>query len=279
MSTVILDSPWKGQSYAPPTPLDIGTIESTIVGQLSAQISGIEVAHFPDKPESYRMMHRVGAALVRYDGADYGRLIDTAAVVQERTLRFEITLMMRDLGWNYGGASDGPSPGAYVMIEAVRAALTGYRVPGCSKCYPVRERFVERDKQGAVWIYAIVFALKTAAVEASATENFPTLILATAQEEGGVTAVSVGAAAYTFSSAGLIQLPNGNVTAVAVSNGTSDTPYTSGADYTFDSVNGVIAWVSSGAIPQDAAVNVSYSYAEIVTAGIGGGAAPLAPRN
>jgi len=279
MGAVILDSPWAGQSYSPPTPLDIWTIESAIVAQLIARVTGIEVAHFPDRPESYRMMHRVGAALVRYDGADYGRLIDTAAVVQERTLRFEITLMMRDLGWNYGGAPDGPSPGAYTMIEGVRAALTGYRVPGCAKCYPVRERFVERDKQGGVWIYAIVFALKTAAVEASSTDNYPTLVLATTQEQGGVTSVSVGTAAYTFNSSGAIQLPNGNVTAVALSNITSGVLYALGTDYTLDSVNGILARVTSGTLPQGATINVAYSYAEVVTAGTGGGSAPLAPRN
>jgi hypothetical protein len=276
MAAVVLDGSWSGQNYAPPTPLDITTIETAIVERLIAQITTIEVAHFPDKPEFYRMTHRVGAALVRYDGADYGKLVDTAAIVQERTLKFEITLMMRDLGWGFGGGADGTSPGAYTLIETVRAALTGYQVPGCGKAYPVLERFVERDKQGGVWIYAISFALKTAAVEPSTPDGFPLLILATAQEKGGVTTVSIGATQYTFDQLGTIALPNGNVTAIIVANISTGTPYVSGTDYSIDTVNGLTA---GGAIPPQAEVNVAYSYAEIVTAGAGGGDAPLAPRN
>jgi len=113
MGAVVLDSPWLGQDFTPPTPLDIETIETTVVNRLSAQITGIEIARFPDQPEAYRMTHRIGAALVRYDGAEYGKLIDSAAIVQERTLKFEITIMMRDLGWSVGGgAAGGGTPGA-----------------------------------------------------------------------------------------------------------------------------------------------------------------------
>jgi len=186
-----LDSPWVGQGFSPPTPLDIGTIETALVNQLVAQISEIEIVHFPDKPEAYRMTHRIGSALVRYEGAEYGEVIDTAAVVQERTLKFEVTLMMRDLGWSVGGPASGTDPGAYAMIEAVRGALTGFRVPGCGKTYPLRERFIKRDKQGGVWIYAISFALRTVAVEALAPDNYPLFTLGIAQEQGGVTSTTV----------------------------------------------------------------------------------------
>ena len=63
----------------------------------------IEISHYPDRPESYRLTHRIGAALVRYDGAKYGPLLDTAAIVQQRRLGFEVTVMTRDLGWSFGG--------------------------------------------------------------------------------------------------------------------------------------------------------------------------------
>jgi hypothetical protein len=160
MGAVVLDSPWLGQNFAPPTALDIETIETAVVNRLNAQITGIEIAHFPDQPEAYRMTHRVGAALVRYEGAEYGKLNDSGAVVQERRLKFEVTVMMRDLGWNAGGGKSAGTPGAYATMEAVRTALTGFRVPGCEKTYPLRERFVKRDKQGGTWIYAISFAMR-----------------------------------------------------------------------------------------------------------------------
>ena len=110
MGAVVLDSPWLGQTFTPPTPLDIETIEKAVVNRLNAEISGIEIAHFPDQPEAYRMTHRIGAALVRYEGAEYGKLIDSAAIVQERRLKFEVTVMMRDLGWNFGGEASGGTP-------------------------------------------------------------------------------------------------------------------------------------------------------------------------
>lgn len=279
MGAIVLDSPWLGESFTPPTPLDIGTIEAAIVNQLRAQIRVIEIAHFPDKPEAYRMTHRVGAALVRYEGAEYGKLIDSAAIVQERTLRFEVTVMMRDLGWNVGGPASGADPGAYAMIEAVRAALTGFQVPACDKTYPLRERFIKRDKQGGVWIYAISFALRTAAVEASVPDNYPLLAVATAQERGGITAVSVAPASHQFDPSGQIQLPHGNVSALLLRNPTNGALYVNGADYTLDAVNGIIALILTGTIAANAFVSVAYTYAEVITAIASGGSAPTAPTN
>jgi hypothetical protein len=279
MGAVILDSPWIGQTYTPATPLDIGTIEAAIVNQLNTQITEIEVAHFPDAPEAYRMTHRIGAALVRYEGGEYGKLIDSAAIVQERTLKFEVTVMMRDLGWNVGGPSRGATPGAYAVMEAVRLALTGYQVPGCSKAYPMRERFVKRDKQGGVWIYAISFALKTASVEASAPDNYPLLLKATALEQGGITAVSVAPVAYQFNPTGQIQLAEGNISALLVTNPSNGSLYTKGIDYTLDAVNGIITRSATGTIAPNGFVDIAYTYAEVVTAIANSGSAPTAPNN
>jgi hypothetical protein len=279
MGAVILDSPWIGQTYTPATPLDIGTIEAAIVNQLNTQITEIEVAHFPDAPEAYRMTHRIGAALVRYEGGEYGKLIDSAAIVQERTLKFEVTVMMRDLGWNVGGPSSGATPGAYAVMEAVRLALTGYQVPGCSRAYPMRERFVKRDKQGGVWIYAISFALKTASVEASAPDNYPLLLKATALEQGGITAVSVAPVSYQFNPTGQIQLAEGNISALLVTNPSNGSLYTKGIDYTLDAVNGIITRSATGTIAPNGFVDIAYTYAEVVTAIANSGSAPTAPTN
>jgi hypothetical protein len=279
MGAVILDSPWIGQTYTPATPLDIGTIEAAIVNQLNTQITEIEVAHFPDAPEAYRMTHRIGAALVRYEGGEYGKLIDSAAIVQERTLKFEVTVMMRDLGWNVGGPSSGATPGAYAVMEAVRLALTGYQVPGCSKAYPMRERFVKRDKQGGVWIYAISFALKTASVEASAPDNYPLLLKATALEQGGITAVSVAPVSYQFNPTGQIQLAEGNISALLVTNPSNGSLYTKGIDYALDAVNGIITRSATGTIAPNGFVDIAYTYAEVVTAIANSGIAPTAPTN
>jgi len=267
----MLDGPFEGATFAPPTPLDIATIENAILGQLGSQLNWIDIAHYPDRPESYRMTHRVGAALVQYKGATYGEQLDTAAIIQERKLEFEVTLMMRDLGWSYGGDPNGPSPGAYATIEAVRAALTGFRVPGCRKMFPKSEKFVERDRQGGVWVYAITFALSTVALEASTQEGFPLFIKGVAMEEGGETSITVGAAGYTFDATGKIQLPNGNVFAVQMA-GPGGAPLAEGTDFALDGVNGIITVLAGGAAAPGETVEIAYSYGERVIASAGQGA-------
>jgi hypothetical protein len=276
---VMLDSAWAGQIFTPPTPLDIATIESAIVAQLRAQVNAIEIAQFPDKPAAYRLTHRIGAALVAWRGTTYGALIDTAAIVQACRLEFEVTLLVRDLGWSFGGDPSGPNPGAYALLEAIRAALTGWRLPGCRKMFPLREQFLGRDPQGGLWTWSALYALETMALEASTQDNFPLFIKGTALEHGGQT-VSVGApAAYTFNAQNLIQLPVGNIANLVVTPTGGGNPYLAGIDYTLDAVNGIISLAAGGAIAPDATVNVSYSYSDTVTVVAGGSSSPTAPTN
>ena len=265
---VMLDAPWNGVVFAPPTAIDIATIEDAIVTQLRSQISSIEITHYPDRPETWRMTHRVGAALVMYEGAEYGDLLDTAATIQERKLEFEISVMMRDLGWAVGGDASGPSPGAYSIIVAIRAALTGFQVPGCRKMHPVREKFIKRDKQGGVWTYSSTFALSTVAVEGSQPDNFPLFIKGIALEEGGESTITIGASAYTFNSSGQVQLPHGNVFALSVI-GVGGAALIQGTDFSVDRANGIVIAIPGGAITAGKTVQIAYSYAEeaIATAG------------
>jgi hypothetical protein len=262
----ILDIPWTGQTFTPPTPLDIATIESAIVAQLLSRISLIEVVHFPDRPEAYRMTHPVGAALVSYRGATYGDLIDTAAVAQLRKLEFEVRLMARDLGWSYGALASGVSPGAYSLLEAVRVALTGFQIPGCRKTYPLKERFVERDAQGGVWIYAISFAVETVALEASPGDQFPLFIQGVAQDTSGDRLASVGLFQQSFDANGSLQLPYGNVSNVTVSD-LNGRQYVAGTDYSVDAASGLISLMSGGALAPGAAVNVACGYDPAIVVG------------
>ena len=265
---VMLDAPWNGLVFTPPTAIDIGTIEDAIVTQLRSQISAIEITHYPDRPETWRLTHRVGAALVMYKGAHYGDLLDTAATIQERKLEFEVSIMMRDLGWAVGGDAAGPSPGAYAIIEAVRTALTGFEIPGCRKMYPVSEKFVKRDKQGGVWTYASTFALSTVAVEGSPTDDFPLFTKGIALDEGGESTITVGASAYTFNSNLQVQLPHGNVFAVSVTSPGGGV-LIQGTDFSVDRANGIVIAIPSGAISAGETVQIAYSYADeaVATAG------------
>jgi len=264
----MLDAPWNGVVFTPPTAIDIATIEDAIVNQLRSQINSIEIAHYPDRPETWRLTHLVGAALVMYKGAQYGELLETAAIIQERKLEFEIAIMMRDLGWAVGGDPSGPSPGAYAIIEGIRTALTGYRIPGCRQMYPVREKFVKRDKQGGVWTYASTFALSTVAVEASQPDGFPLFVKGIALEEGGQTSITVGAAAYTFNSNQQVQLPQVNVFAVSIT-GPGGGSLIQGTDFSVDRASGIVTAIPGGAISAGDTVQIAYTYGEEVIATTG----------
>src|SRR5271170_980711 len=265
---VMLDAPWNGVTFSPPTAIDIATIENAIVSRLNSQISSIEIAHYRDRPESWRLTHRVGAALVMFKGAQYGELLDTSAIIQERKLEFEIEVMMRDLGWAVGGDPSGTSPGAYSIIESIRTALTGFLIAGCRKMYPVREKFVKRDKQGGVWTYSSTFALSTVAVESSQPDDFPLFSKGIALEEGGLTSITVGASAYTFNSNLQVMLPQGNVFAASLM-GPGGAVLIQGTDFSIDRANGIVTAIPGGAISAGETVQIAYSYAEqaIATAG------------
>jgi hypothetical protein len=257
----MIDGPWGSTTFSPPTPVDIGTIETAIVARLRSRISSIEITHYPDRPESWRMAHRVGSALVIYRGATYGNQLDTAAVIQERTLEFEVAVMMRDLGWSVGSGISGPNPGAYAIIEAVRALLTGYQIAGCRKLYPLREKFVERDKQGGVWIYATTFAVTTLALERPEMGDRPLFIRGVVLEKGGITTIAVAPAPYTFDTEGTIQLPHQNVFQLRVAD-EANSPLAEGTDFESDEANGTISIIAGGAAAVGETVRVAYAYAE-----------------
>ena len=279
MATV-LDTPWTGTSYSPATPLDIATLEAAIVTQLAGALGNlIEVAHYPNNPDTYRLTHRIGAALVQYVAAEYGPPEDVALVAQQRTLEFAVVVMMRDLGWAYGGPPGGTSPGAYQMLEAVRVALAGYRLApdlAATKLTPVRERFVKR--QDGIWHYAIHFTTRTVAVENYVAPAFPLFTVGRALEESGQTLLTVVPANYVFSDAGTITLPNINLSALTVTSLTGQL-YTAGVDYLLDAVNGIITWLASGNILAGATLTIAYNYAEVVEALASGGSAPFSPTN
>jgi hypothetical protein len=265
---VILDAPWVGQQFSPPTPIDIATIETAIVARLRTMVTAIEIAHFPDSPKSYRLTHRIGAALVVYRGSEYGKIEDTASIIQERKMEFDVTVLVRDLGWSVGGSPGATSPGAYAILETIRAALTGYQVPGARKIYMVREKFVERDADGGVWMYLLTIALSTMAIEPPTTENFPLFIKGVAIDTAGESTVTIGTTQFTFNSEDQIQLPNLNILTLSVST-LSGSEFVLGTDFSLDPTNGIVTRITSGGISSGASVNIAWSYADAIVASEG----------
>ena len=283
----LLDSPWTGQNFSPATPLDIATIESLIVAQLQTFLAAalgpqmIEVTHFPDRPEAYELRHRIGTAMVIYQGGDYGPILDIGHVAQERTVEFAVGLRIRDLGWAFGGQPSATSPGAYQIIELARMALLGFQPnTGCTPMKAIREGFLDRDRQGGVWVYEIILATRTVVVENYQPPSYPLFIHGTANEEGGQTTFQVGIELLTFSgSPGSITLPQPNISALIVKSQNLATVYAAGTDYSLDNVNGIITRIAAGSIPANATVAVSYGYSDVVTALQSRGSSPFSPNN
>ena len=279
---VFLDTSWPGQNFSPPQPLDIATLEAAIVAQLQAALGNVvEVTHFPDRPEAYEPRHRIGVVMVIYSGSDYGEIIDIANVAQERTLEFSVGIRIRDLGWAFGGPLSATSPGAYQLLEGIRLALTGFQpIPGCTKLKPLREKFIERDRQGGVWVYEMVFSTRTVAVENYQPPTFPLFTHGMALDEGGDTTSQLQIGLHTFTGTpGTITLSQQNISAVVVKSQDLFTAYSPVTDYSIDNINGVLTRNASGAIPANATVAVSYGYSDVVTALASGGTVPLSPSN
>lgn len=151
-------------------------IENAIIERLRTRLPGILVQPYPDSPEVWEPTHPVGALLVRYADGEYGPCKDTAAVVQERELAWEITLAFWSLR---GKAAQG---GLYAHLEAVRTVLTGFVPPHClRKLAPVSEEFVTRttgnlrNKAQRFWQYAIT--CKTACLNIEVLEDEQPLLL------------------------------------------------------------------------------------------------------
>lgn len=135
----------------------IADLEQAVIERLQDRFRELEVEHFPDDPDEFRLNGPVGALLVRYHGGKYSPSMDTDAIVQERAMAFEVQLVFRGLKGD---------DGAMVYLEAVRRALAGFQPPAFEKIVPAGEEFV--SQAGGLWRYAIDFRTSTMAIEEDA---------------------------------------------------------------------------------------------------------------
>lgn len=156
--------------------MTITEIEEAILIRLKAKIQGLQIEGFPEKPYEYKLIHPKGALLVSYAGSTYSEPKSTDIVVQDRKMEFDITVVIRNLR---------TYEGAYAYLETVRIALTGYRIKGCSKIYPVKEVFVSED--AGIWQYVITLALTMPVVEIEEDDQLPLLRKITTIDDYGKT--------------------------------------------------------------------------------------------
>lgn len=152
---------------------------AAIVQRLGTAVPALQVEAFPDNPETYRLYHPKGAALVIYGGSQYGEPQAVDILVQERRAEFDVTLLLRNLR--------GPE-GANAHLDAIRLALTGHKlVGGGSKLRPVHDRFVSHDN--GIWRFEVTFAATIPAIEMAPEELGPAITKLTFTGEDGTALV------------------------------------------------------------------------------------------
>lgn len=143
--------------------ITMGMVDA-IIQQLKVKLPHLAIEYFPEKPESYRLNHALGALLVSYSGADFHKPDDTGFVVQERVLTFSIAAIVRQLNGRNG---------AVEVLDQARVAIVGYKPPNCRrKIWALREKFLGQSE--GLWQYALDIATIGIQVEdATVGEDIP----------------------------------------------------------------------------------------------------------
>lgn len=159
--------------------MTIAEIETALAARIADKLPALAAEEFPERPDDYRFSHNLGVALVRYSGTTFHEVRDIGVIFQESQVEFEIVLIMKRLR---GGS------GLYNYLDAVRLALTGYRIPGTAKFWPVKT--ADPIQEQGIWQCSTTFATIIPAVEVPDDEVLPLLKqLTTSDNFGDVTTI------------------------------------------------------------------------------------------
>lgn len=291
---------WAGRTLSPPAGQDVGTIQGAIAAQLSGYFAsaglGIPVYVFPDfDQDTWWSSTAIAFVLISYQGTRFGKPMATDAMVQERVIGFDVHVEARQSAWALTG------PGSvYALVDAIEAALTGFRAKGCRNAYFVEERFAEQDSEGRVWLYDMRLEVPTLKLKTEPSYALANLVkaqmyaaaLATARQAAvpgaGPQYGSWDAAPYVdpLSNVDAVDLANGQpvvsglygfsdgtlalpgpmpVVVGAVSSGNGLVLYQEFVDWTFDGTTGVVTAVAGGAIGASDQVQIVWAPADQVT--------------
>ncbi|MGH9066785.1 MAG: Gp37 family protein [Acidimicrobiales bacterium] len=169
---------WAGRTYSPPEAQDVGAIQAAIAAQLGGYFAGaglaIPVYVFPDFDlDTWWKSGAIAFVLISYQGTRFGKPTTTDAMVQERQISFDLHVEARQTAWAMTGQGS-----VYALIDAIEAALTGYRPPACRNAYFADERFSEQDSEGRVWLYDMRLEVPTLKLKTEPAYALANLVLA-----------------------------------------------------------------------------------------------------
>lgn len=258
---------WAGRAYDPAEAQDVGSIQAAIAGQLGAYLTGaglnIPVYVFPDFDlDTWWQSTAIAFVLISYHGTRFGKPMSTDAMVQERMISFDVHVEARQTAWALTGAGS-----VYALVDAVEAALTGYRPPSCRNAYFSEERFSEQDAEGRVWLYDMRLEVPTLKLKTEPAYALANLV--TAQMYVAALAVAQGApvvtSSYTFAG-GTLTLPGPAPLVVgAISNAAGTVLYREFVDWECDGTTGVVTAMAGGAIGASDTVQIAWASADTVT--------------
>lgn len=141
----------------------IQALTANAAARAKALLPLLAVEDFPGDPASYKLLHPKGAVLVLYTGSDFGRPSPLALSAQDRGMKVDLVLQIRNLA---------KAQGAYEALEILRKGFTGWEVPGFLPAYPTRDAF--RGAQDGVFQFVITILFPTRVAQAAPVEPVAT---------------------------------------------------------------------------------------------------------
>jgi hypothetical protein len=133
----------------------LAEIEEAIINRLQTlQDDGVRVIGFPDNANELGKPMGVGQVLVGFKkeslSSATGNVL-TAPIVQTHTLKFEISLQLKNLRSHSG---------AYPIMDRIRQLLTGFKpIELLKPMYQSEGGFI--DIKEGIWYYSMIFDLQT----------------------------------------------------------------------------------------------------------------------
>lgn len=127
----------------------IEDIETVLIKKLQNELPELAVEAFPDNPSEYEFIHPLGAVLVQYESTQFEGDYALAFTAQPATITFAVVSLTRNLRSHSG---------CYDVLERIRNAILGLKIPGLEQVKQTDERF--SAEEDGVWTYLQTFALK-----------------------------------------------------------------------------------------------------------------------
>lgn len=125
--------------------------ENGIVERLKARLNVPEILKMPDRPETYKLIHPVGAVLVGYARSKYDAPKSSPSIHQTGRVEIDVLFKFRSLRDHHA---------LYDSLSDARTALLGYKPDSTNRLYLLDEQFIDHDAENGLWMWAQTWARK-----------------------------------------------------------------------------------------------------------------------